>query len=43
MMRYRDGIIGDYELIWEGRFREIGTPNKYKFNCASKEAYGENI
>ncbi|MBW6183206.1 plasmid maintenance protein (plasmid) [Borrelia miyamotoi] len=42
MMRRKDGVISDYEIIWEGRFRDW-YPNKYKFNSALKESYGENI
>ncbi|AOW96220.1 plasmid maintenance protein [Borrelia miyamotoi] len=42
MMRRKDGVISDYEIIWEGRFRDW-YPNKYKFNCAPKESYGGNI
>ncbi|QFP42512.1 hypothetical protein F9Y90_05270 (plasmid) [Borrelia miyamotoi] len=42
MMQRKDGVISDYEIIWEGKFRDW-YPNKYKFNCAPKESYGENI
>ncbi|AHH11884.1 Hypothetical protein BCO_0122109 (plasmid) [Borrelia coriaceae ATCC 43381] len=42
MMRRSDGVISDYALIWEGRFRDW-YPNKYKSNCAVKETYGENL
>ncbi|UPA17166.1 hypothetical protein bcCo53_001341 (plasmid) [Borrelia coriaceae] len=42
MMRRSDGVISDYDLIWEGRFRDW-YPNKYKSNCAVKETYGENL
>ncbi|WP_236842431.1 hypothetical protein [Borrelia hermsii] len=42
MMRRKDGVISDYELIWEGRFRDW-YPNKYKFNCVPKETYGGHI
>ncbi|WEG86397.1 plasmid maintenance protein [Borrelia miyamotoi] len=42
MMRRKDGVISDYEIIWEGRFRDWYS-NKYKFNCISKKFYGENI
>ena len=43
MMKRRDGVIRDYEIIWEGgRFRDW-YPNKYKFNYVVKETYGKNI
>ncbi|AOW96295.1 plasmid maintenance protein [Borrelia miyamotoi] len=42
MMRRKDGIISDYELIWEGRFRDWYS-NKYKCNYVSKKAYGDNM
>ncbi|ASJ27715.1 plasmid maintenance protein [Borrelia turicatae] len=42
MMRRSDGIISDYELIWEGRFRDW-YPNKYKSNYRPKETYGGHI
>ncbi|WP_152520648.1 plasmid maintenance protein, partial [Borrelia persica] len=42
MMKREDGIINDYEVIWEGRFRDW-YPNKYKKRCVEKTVYGENI
>ncbi|WP_152520659.1 plasmid maintenance protein, partial [Borrelia persica] len=42
MMKRKDGIINDYELIWEGKFRDW-YPNKYKKRCVEKTVYGENI
>ncbi|AHH10024.1 Hypothetical protein BPA_0021500, partial (plasmid) [Borrelia parkeri SLO] len=42
MMKRRDGVISDYELIWEGRFRDW-YPNKYKSNYKPKETYGGHI
>ncbi|AHH11733.1 Hypothetical protein BCO_0122105, partial (plasmid) [Borrelia coriaceae ATCC 43381] len=42
MMRRSDGVISDYDLIWEGRFRDW-YPNKYKSNCAVKATYGDNL
>ncbi|WP_025408983.1 plasmid maintenance protein [Borrelia coriaceae] len=42
MMKRSDGVISDYDLIWEGRFRDW-YPNKYKSNCAVKSTYGENL
>ncbi|UPA17343.1 hypothetical protein bcCo53_001529 (plasmid) [Borrelia coriaceae] len=42
MMKRSDGVISDYALIWEGRFRDW-YPNKYKSNCAVKETYGDNL
>ncbi|WP_434757528.1 plasmid maintenance protein (plasmid) [Borrelia puertoricensis] len=42
MMKRRDGIVSDYELIWEGRFRDW-YPNKYNSNYRPKETYGEHI
>ncbi|WAZ71350.1 plasmid maintenance protein (plasmid) [Borrelia miyamotoi] len=42
MMRRRDGVISDYELIWEVRFRDW-YPNKYKSGYVVKETYGGNI
>ncbi|WP_024652930.1 plasmid maintenance protein [Borrelia persica] len=42
MMKREDGIINDYEIIWEGRFRDW-YPNKYKKRFVEKTVYGENI
>ncbi|MBW6186570.1 hypothetical protein KZ870_35360, partial [Pseudomonas aeruginosa] len=42
MMRRKDGIISDYELIWERRFR-IWYSNKYKCNYVPKKAYSNNM
>ncbi|WP_024653173.1 plasmid maintenance protein [Borrelia persica] len=42
MMKRKDGIISDYEVIWKGRFRDW-YPNKYKKRLVSKAVYGENI
>ncbi|WP_038363990.1 plasmid maintenance protein, partial [Borrelia persica] len=42
MMKREDGIINDYEIIWEGRFRDW-YPNKYKKRCVEKSVYGESI
>ncbi|WP_038363977.1 hypothetical protein [Borrelia persica] len=42
MMKREDGIINDYGVIWEGRFRDW-YPNKYKKRCVKKSVYGESI
>ncbi|WP_024653620.1 plasmid maintenance protein, partial [Borrelia persica] len=42
MMKRKDGIINDYEIIWEGRFRDWYS-NKYKKRCVEKSVYGESI
>ncbi len=42
MMKRKDGIISDYEVIWKERFRDWYS-NKYKKRCVSKAVYGENI
>ncbi|WP_241766586.1 plasmid maintenance protein [Borrelia coriaceae] len=42
MMRRTDGVISDYDLIWEGRFKDW-YPNKYKNNCVIKNIYGDNL
>ncbi|WP_051428656.1 plasmid maintenance protein [Borrelia coriaceae] len=42
MMRRSDGVISDYAVIWEGRFRDW-YPNKYKSPCAVKATYGDNL
>ncbi|WP_024653619.1 plasmid maintenance protein, partial [Borrelia persica] len=42
MMKRKDGIINDYEVIWEGRFRDWYS-NKHKKRCVEKTVYGENI
>ncbi|WP_346313335.1 plasmid maintenance protein [Borrelia miyamotoi] len=43
MMRRKDGVISDYKIIWEGRFRDLYS-NKYKFDCCfAKESYSETI
>ncbi|WP_024654443.1 plasmid maintenance protein, partial [Borrelia hispanica] len=43
MMKRTDGVINDYELIWEGRFKDWYS-HKYKKNYTTKkEKYGEKI
>ncbi len=43
MMKRTDGIINDYEIIWEGRFKDWYS-HKYKKNYTTKkEKYGERI
>ncbi|WP_241766230.1 plasmid maintenance protein [Borrelia crocidurae] len=43
MMKRTDGVINDYELIWEGRFKDWYS-HKYKKNyTTTKEKYGERI
>ncbi|ACH93957.1 uncharacterized conserved protein, partial (plasmid) [Borrelia duttonii Ly] len=43
MMKRKDGVINDYDLIWEGRFKDWYS-HKYKKNyTTTKEKYGEKI
>ncbi|AHH07682.1 Hypothetical protein BCD_1616 (plasmid) [Borrelia crocidurae DOU] len=43
MMKRTDGVINDYDLIWEGRFKDWYS-NKCKKNyTTTKEKYGERI
>ncbi|WP_024652904.1 plasmid maintenance protein, partial [Borrelia persica] len=42
MMKREDGIISDYEVIWEGRFRDWYS-NKYKKRHVKKTVYDESI
>ncbi len=43
MMKRTDGVINDYEIIWEGRFKDWYS-HKYKKNyTTTKEKYGERI
>nr|WP_051480231.1 plasmid maintenance protein [Borrelia crocidurae] len=43
MMKRTDGVINDYGLIWEGRFKDWYS-HKYKKNdTTTKEKYGEKI
>ncbi|ETZ17250.1 hypothetical protein BDCR2A_01837, partial [Borrelia duttonii CR2A] len=43
MMKRTDGVINDYDLIWEGRFKDWYSHKHKKNYTTTKERYGEKI
>ncbi|WP_231439816.1 plasmid maintenance protein [Borrelia duttonii] len=43
MMKRKDGVINDYDLIWEGRFKDWYSHKHKKNYTTTKERYGEKI